>query len=101
MLLLTLIENAVKHGIGRLAAGGVVKISARVSGDRLQLRVANSGSLRGIGTVTGLGLSNTRERLQLIYGDAASLTLEPDGSFVVATVSTPTASAAPAAEATA
>ncbi|HEV3141897.1 MAG TPA: histidine kinase, partial [Vicinamibacterales bacterium] len=92
MLVLTLVENAVKHGISRLTAGGTVKISATVAGDRLQVRVANSGSMRADATTAGLGLSNARERLQLIYGDAASLTLQPDGAdggVVVASVSTP------------
>ena len=94
MMVLTLVENAVKHGISRLTAGGVVRISATVSGDRLHVRVANSGSLQLDATPIGLGLSNARERLQLIYGESASLTLEPDnadGDFVVASVSTPVA----------
>jgi two-component system, LytTR family, sensor kinase len=89
MLVLTLVENAVKHGISRLTDGGRVRITAKVAGDRLQVRVANSGSLPGNAAATGVGLSNARERLQLIYGSAASLTLEPEGTSVVASVSTP------------
>src|SRR5262245_7834990 len=46
MLVLTLVENAMKHGISRLTQGGVVRIGAVVAGDRLQVVVANSGSLR-------------------------------------------------------
>jgi two-component system sensor histidine kinase AlgZ len=88
MLVLTLVENAVKHGISRLTEGGAVTISARVNGDRLDVRVANSGTLPSAAG-SGVGLSNTRERLQLIYGDTASLTLRPDGGSVVATASTP------------
>jgi LytS/YehU family sensor histidine kinase len=88
-LVLTLVENAVKHGISRLTDGGRVRITAKVAGDRLQVRVANSGSLPGNAAATGVGLSNARERLQLIYGSAASLTLEPEGTSVVASVSTP------------
>ena len=102
MLVLTLVENAVKHGISRLTDGGAVRITAAVSGDRLQVRVANSGTMRADATATGLGLSNARERLQLMYGDGASLTLEADyanGAFVVASLSVPTATAP--AEATA
>ena len=96
MLVLTLVENAVKHGISQLAAGGAVHISAAVSHDRLLVRVANSGSLRASTAGAGLGLSNARERLQLIYGDSASLTVEPEGSLVVARASMPL-SAAPSA----
>jgi GNAT superfamily N-acetyltransferase len=88
MLVLTLVENAVKHGISRLTEGGAVRISAAVAGGRLHVRVANSGSMR-TESAAGLGLSNARERLQLIYGDAALLKLEPDGELVVASVSMP------------
>ena len=102
MLVLTLVENAVKHGIGRLQGGGTVRIGAEIAGDRLRVRVTNSGSLRPGATGAGLGLRNARERLQLIYGDTASLTLEPDGAFVVARVSMPLGTAAAGAmEATA
>jgi LytS/YehU family sensor histidine kinase len=87
MLVLTLVENAVKHGIGRLTDGGTIRITAGVDGGRLQVRVANSGVLALAGA--GVGLSNARERLQLIYGDRASLSLEPDGGVVVASVTTP------------
>jgi len=89
MLVLTLVENAVKHGIGRLTQGGTIRITAAVDRDRLQVRVANSGSLAAGPSTAGVGLSNARERLQLIYGDTASLTLAPDGGLVVASVSTP------------
>jgi GNAT superfamily N-acetyltransferase len=89
MLVLTLVENAVKHGIGRLTGGGAIRVTAAVEGDRLQVRVANSGSLSAGATGSGVGLSNARERLQLIYGGAASLTLEPGGGVVVASVTTP------------
>jgi len=89
MLVLTLVENAVKHGIGRLTGGGTIRITAAVEGGRLQIRVANSGTLSAGATASGVGLSNARERLQLIYGGAASLTLQPDGAVVVASVTTP------------
>src|SRR5262245_59232981 len=89
MLVLTLVENAMKHGIGRLTHGGVVTVGAAVAGDRLLVRVTNSGSLHMNANGAGLGLSNARERMQLIYGDGASLTLEPDGALVVAAVSVP------------
>ena len=89
MLILTLVENAVKHGISRLTRGGSVTVSAAVDGDRLLVRVVNTGSLGARPWGGGVGLSNARERLQLIYGDAASLTLEPDGHSVVARVSVP------------
>lgn len=69
-----LAENAIKHGIDRLADGGVVQIDAAVENDFLKLRVQNPGTLNTQGT-PGLGLRNLRERLRLQYHDAGSLEL--------------------------
>jgi|SRR5579864_4648241 len=76
MLLQTLVENAVKHGIARLPAGGDLTIAARVSNRDLQIHVTNAGTL-SMATEESptVGLENARERLRLMYGHGASLTL--------------------------
>jgi len=76
MLLQSLTENAVKHGIARLPAGGQLGIATRVSQGSLQVEVTNTGalSLPEEGS-TSVGLDNARERLRLMYGNQASLTL--------------------------
>jgi two-component sensor histidine kinase len=89
MLLQTLVENAVKYGISSRREGGDVTIAARVSGDRLCIRVINPGDLSApassaaarAGSSTGVGLRNASERLKLLFGDRAllSLTDEPAG----------------------
>jgi signal transduction histidine kinase len=97
MTLLTLVENAVRHGIDPGEEGGHIGIDARKTGDRCRIRVADSGvglqaSDRGLGT----GLTALRERLTLIFGDAATLRIrarEPRG--VVAEVEFPAREAAP------
>jgi sensor histidine kinase YesM len=91
MLLQTLVENALKHGIGRLPAGGEVLIRAKVDGDGLLLEVENSGQLNGAPPRdTQLGLRNTRERLRILYGGRASLEIaNRDGTRVAATVHIP------------
>jgi two-component system, LytTR family, sensor kinase len=78
MLLQTVVENAVTHGIATLPEGGTVRISARVSGGMLHIRVENPrparkpmGS-RGAGT----GLRNCRERLQVLFGTRAGIELD-------------------------
>lgn len=70
MLLQPIVENAIKHGISGRAAGGWVKISARVLDEELQLIVQDDGvGLRNGRTGSGVGLKNTRERLGVLYGD--------------------------------
>ncbi len=98
MLLQTLAENAVKYGISTRREGGVITISARIEESALYLRVSNPGNLTPpanessakAGSSTGVGLRNASERLQLLYGDRATLRLvaEPVGC-VTAMVTVP------------
>ena len=76
MLLQTLVENALKHGIARRPQGGEIAITARRTEENLELEVLNSGELREPASGTGIGLRNARERLSLLYGDRASLVLQ-------------------------
>jgi two-component system, LytTR family, sensor histidine kinase AlgZ len=92
MLLQTLVENAVKHGIAPLPNGGDLVIRAAINGDSLRLDVENTGSISGptIGS-TRVGLGNTRERLRILYGDRAQLDLRNGDGHVMATVIIPRA----------
>jgi two-component sensor histidine kinase len=76
MLLQTLVENALKHGISRLPQGGEISIQAQVRDSQLQLEVVNSGELSEQLSEDGIGLRNARSRLQLLYGDQAKIVLE-------------------------
>lgn len=73
----TLVENAVKHGIERKRGGGHVTVHARRAADRddtLEVTVSDTGAgLPADGATFGVGLSNVRDRLQLLYGDDAVL----------------------------
>ncbi len=75
MMLLTLAENAIKHGISPLPHGGTVRIHARREGNRLIVDVADTGRGFAAASGTGTGLANTRARLATLHGDAATLTL--------------------------
>ncbi|WP_052748927.1 sensor histidine kinase [Arsukibacterium ikkense] len=72
LCLLTLLENAVKHGISPNAAAGNIQISAKRLGKRWQLLLTNSVGAASNSQCTGTGLANCRKRLQLMFGDKAS-----------------------------
>jgi two-component system LytT family sensor kinase len=80
LILQPLIENAVRHGIAGTREGGTVRVSAERDGETLRLEVAND--LRGAQATAsdqpgeGVGLRNTRERLQRLYGDRHQLAIE-------------------------
>jgi hypothetical protein len=75
MMLITLVENAIKHGLGPLPDGGTLDISAHVDGGRLELRVSDDGAGFRQSSGGGTGLANVRNRLGLMYGEAAQLRL--------------------------
>jgi hypothetical protein len=79
-----LVENAIKHGLSRSAEPGQLDLSIRRGGDGLRLEVRNSGQLAAPGSGTGIGLANLAERLQLMYGAAATLELQQDKAQVLA-----------------
>jgi two-component system LytT family sensor kinase len=91
MLLQTLIENAVKHGIALLPGGGELLIRASLGQDSMKVEVENTGRIEApMPGATGLGLSNVRERLHVLYGDhRASLQLEQRDGRVAATLVIP------------
>jgi LytS/YehU family sensor histidine kinase len=79
MVLQTLVENAVKHGIAQLPAGGAVHVTVRRSADALHIGVRNSGKLRPA-SEGGIGLANALDRLRLIFGDRVSMQLGQSGT---------------------
>lgn len=85
LFLLPLVENAIKHGIAPVAAGGQVVISCARDGDWAQLVVENTGSLPQ-GERRGVGLSNLETRLGLWKELAGSFILVARGPWIVATV---------------
>lgn len=76
MVLQTLVENAIKHGIAELPAGGMVRIAARVESNELIVEVQNPRARNPLSSGDGIGLRNARERLRLLFDDRASLDLD-------------------------
>jgi Histidine kinase/Histidine kinase-, DNA gyrase B-, and HSP90-like ATPase len=91
MMIQSLVENAIKHGLEPKAEGGTLTVSAEIVHGRLAVIVADTGL--GFGRAdtagTGIGLTNIRERLKLLYGDKASMVVAdnlPSGTIVTLTV---------------
>ena len=89
MMLQTLVENAIKHGIGKQINGGIVKVTSDFNNDYHELIVQNSGCLNGSINDNGFGLSSTRNRLYLLFGDKAKFDIAQVGELVVARVLIP------------
>jgi LytS/YehU family sensor histidine kinase len=91
MMIQTLVENAIKHGLEPKAEGGHLLVKAEIVHGKLQVTVADTGLGFGKAATagTGVGLANIRERLQLLYGPKATLTVaenQPHGTRVTVTV---------------
>jgi signal transduction histidine kinase len=93
MMLLTLVENAIKHGLTPSEHGGEITVKAeRTTSGGFRLHVADTGVGFGVAPTggTGVGLANTRARLAALYGDLGCIDLAPnEPSGVVATVTVP------------
>ena len=91
MMLQTLVENAIKHGLEPKPGGGTIWILARANERELSVTVADDGQgLNVQGSGTGIGLKNLRERLHLAYGATASFALVANfPSGVAATITLP------------
>lgn len=76
MMLQTLVENAIRHGLEPKAQGGTITIEARASDTALHVDVSDDGVGFDPYADDGVGLANIRERLQLLFGAAARLTID-------------------------
>jgi two-component system, LytTR family, sensor kinase len=81
MILQPLVENAIRHGVGKKAAGGTIKVSSRRENGRLLITITDDGAPPAVpeGESTGIGLANTRARLAKLYGQDFSFRIESFG----------------------
>ena len=89
MILQTLVENAVKHGVETSIHKCRIIIAVRQQQNQIVLSVANEGTLAASSASTRLGLANASKRLALLFGPQASCTLRQEDGWVIATVMLP------------
>lgn len=90
MMLQTLIENAIKHGVEPKVSGGTITIRAHVEVATLHVDVCDDGAGIDVHADEGVGLANIRERLALLYGKDAELVIEmPPGGGACASIRLP------------
>jgi sensor histidine kinase YesM len=78
LMLLTLVENSIKHGIAPQTDGGTIGIRARADERKLRIEVRDTGAGLREAKGTGLGLANVRARLAALFGAGARLVIEPN-----------------------
>ncbi len=90
MMLQTLVENAIKHGVSTAIKGGFVEVHSSISTDKLHIVIRNTGVLGDKEASGGFGLANTAQRLELLYGpDAQFQIFQEDEAIVCADILIP------------
>ena len=92
MIIQTLVENAIKHSINELPNGGEILVESKLNTRFLKIYVKNTGQLKtnSSNKRRGIGIKNSKERLRLLYGENAGLSVENmNESMVCATVKIP------------
>ena len=87
LMIQTLVENGIKHGVATLTKGGQISLKAWQEEDQLKIQIRNSGQyVNGAGkNTTGYGIENTEQRLNLIFGKSASFNIGNENSQTVLT----------------
>ena len=87
LMIQTLVENGIKHGVATLTKGGHISLKAWQEDEQLKIQIRNSGQYkigRGMNN-SGYGLENTEQRLNLIFGKSASFRIGNENDKTVLT----------------
>lgn len=83
LMIQTVVENAIKHGISQSIDGGIVRVISHKRENTLEITVSNSGLLKIDQKEEGIGISNTKKRLEILYGKDASFSISQVDDEVV------------------
>ncbi len=85
MMIQTLVENGIKHGISKKTEGGEISVKSEVKDSNLYINIKNSGHVeeRALHNSSGFGINNTKHRLHLLYGEQASFTIKNESNNTV------------------
>lgn len=83
------VENAVKHGVAKIPGVGQIVVEAFLLGDVLKIKVSNSGKIGTEAPLTGVGMSNSIQRLELLYGSSGKLFMSQVNNWVVVDINIP------------
>lgn len=92
LMIQTLVENGIKHGISKLKEGGVISLETHVKDAKLYIKIRNNGQLtyKKLNSAKGMGIENTKQRLKLLYGNKATFSIfNEDENTVLTEVSLP------------
>ena len=86
LMVQTIVENSIKHGIAKSIDGGSILLRSNFENNTLTLVVSNPGTLNTGLAENGIGVANTKKRLDLLYGDKGKFEVRQEGPLVVATI---------------
>lgn len=86
LMIQTLVENGIKHGISKSVEGGFIRIEAETKQHTLFLRISNSGELKKTEDENGIGIKSSRKRLSILYGEKATFDIFQLNGEVVVTI---------------
>lgn len=82
LMVQTIVENAIKHGISKIVEGGVISVKSTYKEEELVLDIANTGVLDLTEASQGIGIENSRKRLEILFGEKAQLDIFQDHDLV-------------------
>lgn len=86
LMVQTIVENAIKHGIAKMIDGGTIRLESSYDGKTLEISCTNPGELNPNAAVEGVGIVNTQKRLAILFGDHASFSINQKGDLVDAKI---------------
>lgn len=83
LMIQTIVENGIKHGISKSIEGGVIKVCSEIKDSGLEIKISNSGMLELNSETSGIGISNSKKRLNLLFGANANFSIYQEEDEVI------------------